>query len=819
MADGTEVGKGYVSVEVDKKKTQADLSTLGADLGGKMGSVGALLGQQLGSKMSTGIGNEVGGSKGGIMQMAGLLGKGGPWGIAAGAAVAGAAAIGVGLYKMGDSFESAYRSIARNTGATGKDMDSLKAAFKDVAKSGPASFDQVATAITGVQRYTGPTGKSLEGLSKQFITMSRITGTDLKSNMETGVQALERWNITADKAPTAMNQLFTASQKSGVSFSELANSVTKFEPQLNTMGFSFAQSSAMLAQFGKTGVQTPKVMAALQIGAAKIAKEHAGAAAAVDKARDAVAKAADAQKKAKPGSDAYVKATETLKGKQNDLTAALETQAKAAGTTVPKEFNKIVDSIKNAHDKTDALNIATQTFGSRGAVAMVDAIRTGKFNFDEMSKSVENSGNSIQDTADRTKTLGGAFGTFKNSAAVALEPLSTATFKGINAGLIGMLKGLTSAANYLPHIFNAVGDAINWVNKAVRNVYEAIKPLRQGIGAAFTQLGRIVSDVYAVVQPMFRAWIDIWKVIINLLTGNWAGAWNAAKDAVLSAIRALAQVPKLIFDYITWPFTMLGPTVSDALHGFWDTVSAIPGKVVSTLASLGAAVWGAISGGFGQAIGGAGAGLAAFWGYVSGVAGTVGRFFANIGGEVWGAMQRGFGRAVEGANAGLSSLWGTVSGIGGKIINKLGSIGTDLYNYGVNMMKRFGDGITDAIGHVTGAIGGAFGKIKSLIPGSPAKEGPFNLQGWNQVKHGGSAIIEQMASGITAAAPMLTHALDNAAAPVLNLGPFNPDSQLSTGSKARFGPAVVVQEAHFHDELDINVFMRQAGWLAQTQGV
>ena len=672
---GTEVGKGYVSVEVDKNATQASLATLGSQLGGKMGAIGGILGGQLGQKMNTGIEGEVGGSKGGIMQMASMLGKGGPWGIAAGAAVAATAAIGVGLYKLGGDFEASYRSIARNTGATGKDMDSLKAAFKDVAKSGPASFDQVATAITGVQRYTGPTSSSLEGLSKQFITMSRITGTDLKSNMEGGLQALERWNITADKAPQAMNQLFTASQKSGVSFATLSGQITKFEPQLNTMGFSFAQSSAMLAQFGKTGVQTPRVMAALQIGAAKIAKEHAGAAAAVDKARDAVSKATDTQHKAKPGSDAYNKATADVIAKQGDLKTALEDQAKAAGTTVPQEFAKTVDAIKNAADKTDALNIATQTFGSRGAVQMVDSIRTGKFNFDEMTKAIEGSGNSIQDTAARTKTLSGTFGTFKNAAKVGLEPLSTKVFEGVNVGLIGMLKGLTAAANYLPTIGHAFTDAFNWIDKAVRTVYEAITPFRQSIGAAFTQLARIVSDTYAVVQPIIRAIVDVFKVVVDLLTGNWKGAWNAAKDAVMSVLRAFVNIPKLLFDYITAPFAAIGPGVANALHGFWDIVSGIPGKVISFLVGLGASVFNAISSGFSTAWGAATGALATFWGYVQNVPAQVLGTLAGLGGAVWGAIAGGFSQAIGGAGAGLAAFWGYVSGIAGRVGSTLAGIG------------------------------------------------------------------------------------------------------------------------------------------------
>ena len=66
-----------------------------------------------------------------------------------GAAVVGGAAIGaaVGLYKIGSSFDDATDTIAIKTGATGKQLDSLKQSFDNVVKSVPSSFGDASTAI------------------------------------------------------------------------------------------------------------------------------------------------------------------------------------------------------------------------------------------------------------------------------------------------------------------------------------------------------------------------------------------------------------------------------------------------------------------------------------------------------------------------------------------------------------------------------------------------------------------------------------------------------------------------------------------------
>ena len=70
-------------------------------------------------------------------------------------------------------------------------------------------------------------------------------------------------------------------------------------------------------------------------------------------------------------------------------------------------------SIKGAGTETDALAVASKYFAGRSAVNIVDAVRSGKFNIDEMTKAMDNNRNGIQATADRTLTLSGAWGKFK----------------------------------------------------------------------------------------------------------------------------------------------------------------------------------------------------------------------------------------------------------------------------------------------------------------------------------------------------------------------------------------------------------------------
>ena len=88
---------------------------------------------------------------------------------------------------------------------------------------------QVTATVDELQRYTGTKAvPALESLSKQLIIVSRISGTDVATNVANATHALENWNVPVRQAPADMNALFTVSQKSGASFGDLANQVTRF---------------------------------------------------------------------------------------------------------------------------------------------------------------------------------------------------------------------------------------------------------------------------------------------------------------------------------------------------------------------------------------------------------------------------------------------------------------------------------------------------------------------------------------------------------------------------------------------------------------
>ena len=185
----------------------------------------------------------------GLQGILGKFGKFGPVAAAAGGAiVAGLAVAAKAALDLGGSFDDAYDTIRIGTGATGKELEGLQEDFKAVFADVPTDMASVSTAIADLNTRLGLTGKPLQDLSKQFIDLSRITGTDLKTNIASVTRVFGDWQISAKDQAGALDAMFRATQASGIGFDQLSTSVVKFGAPLRNLGFGFEESLALLSQ-------------------------------------------------------------------------------------------------------------------------------------------------------------------------------------------------------------------------------------------------------------------------------------------------------------------------------------------------------------------------------------------------------------------------------------------------------------------------------------------------------------------------------------------------------------------------------------------
>lgn len=302
--------------------------------------------------------------KGKMAAQSGAFGAiGGTLGLAAAVGVAG------GLIGIGQKFDSTYNAIKVKTGATGKVFDGLKTDVKAVLGSTAGSFEQVGAAISGLYTRTGLTGSALDQLAKQQVTLGRITKTDVGENVDATTKLFAKYGVAAGDQSKHLDVLFKASQQAGVGIDKILQPLAKSGAALQQFGFNVDQSAALVASLTKAGINVQPALGALTKAFGSITKE---------------------------------------------------------GGDPRKVFQGLQRDLQGGKKPAEAMAEAMKLLGNRGGLELATAIKSGKFNLDDMLKTITDGKGGILETGSSVSTLGGKFALLKNKALVAIEPIATA---------------------------------------------------------------------------------------------------------------------------------------------------------------------------------------------------------------------------------------------------------------------------------------------------------------------------------------------------------------------------------------------------------
>lgn len=451
--------------------------------------------------------------------------------LAVGAAVGGIAVAttkavfeaGKALVDLGGEFDSAYDNIRIGTGATGDALQDLQDDFKEVYKSVPTTMEDAGQAIADYNTRLGLTGPQLQEISKQAIQVSDMLGDDLGSVIEESSQAFQQWNIDADDMSGAMDYVFKASQSTGMGFTDLLSTVQQFGPQLQEMGYSFEESTALIGQLDKAGVNTGEVLGAMKKSVSALAKEGISA------------------------SDGLAQYSEKIKG---------------------------------AKDMTEATTIASEIFGTKAASTMAKAIRDGTLSVDDLTKSLEDSQETIAGAAGDTYDFAERLQLFKQQAQVALEPLASTLFDSLN------------------DLMPIVGEAMEGIIPVIEQMSEAIIPIVKDllpkIGPMLTQLvpplvsmaGTIGSQLIPPIVEMVTSLIPVAIQLAQALLPLVSQIIDAVLPILIQLINMLLPIIMQIIDTVLPVLIQLINSLLPVVTMIIQSVLPIVVQILNTLTPI-----------------------------------------------------------------------------------------------------------------------------------------------------------------------------------------------------------------------------------------
>jgi hypothetical protein len=407
-------------------------SALGA-LGVPMGGIG-----DKAEKMGTSV--EKGGLS--ISHLASNAGvsEGALLGVAGGLAVVVAGAVDLGL-KMQEATDKVAQSAQISDGAAKKISD----AFTGMAGHSEADGAALATAYASVAGQLGSVeGKALTaGQAVKVMTaaqnLGEATSTTLASATSSLASVMQAYQVPVKNAAAVSDQLYVASQRTGLGVAGLSAAVAKVKTGLGAMSPPISQVNGLLvdmADHGETGRKGLSLLTTSMTTLVKPAADMAKAQNALKTATDALPpslKSLAAQySSGQMTSTQLTAATKGLSTSQATLFSAFTTAAKGMDTAKQKSdalgfstvdaqgkfigigpvLGKLHDQIKGMSDEQATAKLSADGFGS-SAAKLLTIVRAGPTAFDNATHAVTKHGAAAEAAAKQQHTMAGEMKTLE----------------------------------------------------------------------------------------------------------------------------------------------------------------------------------------------------------------------------------------------------------------------------------------------------------------------------------------------------------------------------------------------------------------------
>lgn len=605
------------------------------------------------------------------------------------AVVAGA---GTALLEIGKKFEEARFTIEKETGATGKALESIFGTVKSVYSQVPGSLDAATKATDLLHVRTGLLGPALADAAKQQLYLAKITGTDVASNVDSATKLFAKYGIGVRDQSRELDVLFKASQQAGVSISQIIAPLQSGGAALQQFGFNLNTSTALIANLTKAGVNVTPALTALRTSFAKIVKD---------------------------GGDPRA----VLQGLISDL----------AGGKKPAL----------------AMAEAMKLFGARGGVELSAAIKAGKFDIDAMLKSITDGKGGIDSTGIATLSLGDKFALLKNKVLVALEPISTKLLDLVTKGFDTVSNWIDTHGDQIRATFEKWKTPIFAIGAAFALWLAPITTIAVGLGVLYDKNAKfraIVDQVGSVLQSKISPAL---QSVSHWVTGSLVPALQSASTWLQShfgpAMQAIGQwinttaIPALqkfasFMSGTVWPIVQ--SVIAQIVTGFQTLVAGVRSRWVdiqqaisnvltvikviigaavaivlfvwtnahNQIMAVVKAVWGAI-----------GAQVQASLGVIEGI---VDVFLGLLSGH-WGRAWNGLKEIVKSVLSGIANIITTGLNIVKDVISAAAHIGAAIVQGLLNGIGDIGAAIWN---HIKGGLGNVVDKVKHFFGiASPSK--------------------------------------------------------------------------------------------------
>lgn len=407
-----------------------------------------------------------------------------------GKVVAAIAAATAALTKFGQAMHEARAEIAKGTGAVGDDLVKMQDTLHATLISGVGrDVTEVAGMIADLNTRFGATGEELVELTGLFDQFSNATGEDTRNSINEIADVMAKWGIETEQIAPLLDELTVASQMSGASIGELTGGLKTGQAVFSQFGMSATDSIALISSLAKNGIESSTAINSLRFALNKFADEGVGA---------------------------------------------------------QEGLEKTIEAIQSATTETEALSIASETFGAKNGAEMVKVLSSGAMAADAFKEAIMNAGGAVSATSDATRNSASAIDDLKS--------ILTGTFAGFGEGFDNFFRdfidSISEIVKYIAPVIEPIGNIFRDVFSAIGEMLKVLVAnfveFQERFNTAFKTVKTIIQSAYEVIHKVLGNILDAFKtafgLIFAILDGKWGLAWANVKKLALLAVKNISDI-------------------------------------------------------------------------------------------------------------------------------------------------------------------------------------------------------------------------------------------------------------------------------------
>ncbi|MDW4160579.1 phage tail tape measure protein [Staphylococcus saprophyticus] len=339
--------------------------------------------------------------------------------------------------KLGVEFDDGMRKVQAVSGATGKDLDALKAKAREMGATTKFSATDSAEAMNYMAMAGWKTQDMMGGLPG-IMDLAAASGEELATVSDIVTDGLTAFGLEAKDSGRFADVLASASANANTNVQMMGEGFKYAAPVAGALGYSIEDTSTAIGLMSNAGIKGQKAGTALRTMFTNLSKPTAG-----------------------------------MKDKMDELGISI-TDSK--GEMLP--MRDVMDQLRDKMgvlSKDQQAATASTIFGKEAMSGALAVINASQEDYDKLSKSIDNSEGSAKKMGDTMeKGLGGSLRELKSAA----EELGLSVFETIQPALSGMVGGLKSTVDFL----NDLPKGAKVAGVAIAGVAAAIGPVTLGVG-------------------------------------------------------------------------------------------------------------------------------------------------------------------------------------------------------------------------------------------------------------------------------------------------------------------------------------------------